>query len=373
MGHRRRRRPVDPGVRDRHLGQRGQSHRFQDRHPGLELHDRHLPHGLVPRTRRPSHRLRHAVGNAASATAGVHHRCDHGALRLRYVGGVGVVERPHHGRLGRVHRFAQANRHRWPEPHHLHRPQRRQSLGCGLPDLRHELAGVQHLRRCELLPGCGQRSRLQAQLQPAVRHTQLGAGAGLLLQLRVRDRALHGAQRLRRLLRVRYRLRSLWRRTAQPQGVHVGRARRVLVGSAARERRGSARRRREPAVPERERGLLARAVGTLGGFIPHGLPDPRVVQGDLGQCRQQGRRQDRPVAGVDRHMARSAIRRQFDRGPPSGECAHRHHVHGQQLRPPGHRLGRRRQDTAVAQHAACIHGIRNDDRSGAAHGRLRVQ
>ncbi len=238
-----------------------------------------------------------------SAPAGVHHRCDHGALRLRYVGGVGVVERPHHGRLGRVHRFAQANRHRWPEPHHLHRPQRRQSLGCGLPDLRHELAGVQHVRRCELLPGRGQRSRLQAQLQPAVRHTQLGAGAGLLLQLRVRDRALHGAQRLRRLLRVRYRLRSLWRRTAQPQGVHVGRARRVLVGSAARERRGSARRRREPAVPERERGLLARAVGTLGGFIAHRLPDPRVVQGDLGQCRQQGRRQDRPVAGVDRHLA----------------------------------------------------------------------
>ena len=36
-----------------------------------------------------------------------------------------------------------------------------------LPDRRHHLAGLQHLRRLQLLPGRRQRPRLQAQLQPA--------------------------------------------------------------------------------------------------------------------------------------------------------------------------------------------------------------
>ena len=35
----------------------------------------------------------------------------------------------------------------WREPHHLHRPRRRQPLRPGLPDLRHHVAGLQQVRR----------------------------------------------------------------------------------------------------------------------------------------------------------------------------------------------------------------------------------
>ena len=46
----------------------------------------------------------------------------------------------------------------------------------------------------------------------------------------------------------------------QPQGVPVGRPRRVLVASGAPARRGRSRRRREPDVPVRQRDLLAHAL-----------------------------------------------------------------------------------------------------------------
>ena len=47
----------------------------------------------------------------------------------------------------------------------------------------------------------------------------------------------------------------------EPQGVPLGRARRVLVGHAARERRGRARRRRPPRVLQRQRRVLEDPLG----------------------------------------------------------------------------------------------------------------
>ena len=66
------------------------------------------------------------------------------------------------------------------QPYPLHRSRRRAPGGCGRPDLRHDVAGLQHLRRRKLycggpvsnwvrvrrLPG----PRRQSQLQPAVQH-----------------------------------------------------------------------------------------------------------------------------------------------------------------------------------------------------------
>ena len=84
------------------------------------------------------------------------------------------------------------------------------------------------------------RWRPQGQLQPAV-HDPRRADRGLALQRRVPDGPLARAQRLRRQLLHRRRLRPPRRRDPRAQGLHVGRPRRVLVGRTARERRGRAR------------------------------------------------------------------------------------------------------------------------------------
>ena len=62
------------------------------------------------------------------------------------------MERSGHGRLRRLHRPARPRGHRRRQPHHVRRAQRRQPLRCGVPDLRHDLAGLQHVRRLRLLP-----------------------------------------------------------------------------------------------------------------------------------------------------------------------------------------------------------------------------
>ncbi len=59
------------------------------------------------------------------------------------------------------------------QPHRLRRPRRRRPLRPALPDLRHDLAGLQPLRRQQPLrrrAGDRPRPRLQGQLQPAVHH-----------------------------------------------------------------------------------------------------------------------------------------------------------------------------------------------------------
>ena len=89
---------------------------------------RHLPHRLVPGSRRAEDRVGVALGDAAADPAPVHLRCHDRALRLRHLGGLRVVERAGGCRLGRLHREADPHRHGRRQPHHLHRPQRRQPL-----------------------------------------------------------------------------------------------------------------------------------------------------------------------------------------------------------------------------------------------------
>ena len=174
-----------------------------------------------------------------------------------------------------------------------------------VPDLRHDLAGVQRLRRQQpLRRAAADRPRLQGQLQPPVQHARR-LRRGLRLQLGVPDGPLAGGQRLRRQLHHRRRQRPPRRPDPQPQDVHVRRPRRVLVGRAAGQRRGRARRRREPRLHERQRGVLEDPLGGQHRRAGDAVPHARHLQGD------PRRREDRPEPGVDRHAGatRASARR----------------------------------------------------------------
>ena len=70
------------------------------------------------------------------------------------------------------------------------------------------------------------------------------------------------------------------RAAAQPQGHHLQRARRVLVGAGARQHRGGARRRREPRLLQRQRGVLEDALAVeQRRRHGHAVPDAHHVQG----------------------------------------------------------------------------------------------
>ena len=98
------------------------------------------------------------------------------AGRLRQLGRVRLLAGP--GRRGvrdllrpaRPHR-----RHERGQPRLVRRTRRRQPLGPGVPDVRHDLAGVQQLRRQQPLRRFARRPGVQGELQPAVHHARATA------------------------------------------------------------------------------------------------------------------------------------------------------------------------------------------------------
>ena len=92
---------------------------------------------------------------------------------------VGAVRR----RVGDLHRASASYRHRWREPHGLHRPRRRQPLEAVLPDVRPRVAGLQQLRREQPLCRRTGGPRLQGELQPPVHHARVELADGLAVQL----------------------------------------------------------------------------------------------------------------------------------------------------------------------------------------------
>ena len=88
-----------------------------------------------------------------------------GSVRLRQLDPDRLLGGAGHGRLGHLLRQA-GGRHR-RQPHRLRRPQRRQHLRRLLPDVRHDLAGLQRLRRQQPVRGQSCRPRVQGVLQPA--------------------------------------------------------------------------------------------------------------------------------------------------------------------------------------------------------------
>ena len=148
------------------------------------------------------------------------------------------------------------------------------------------------------------RPSLQGQLQPALHDARRTAPAGLGLQRRVPDGPLAGAERVRRQLLHGRRHRPARGRDRAPQGLPLGRPRRVLVEAAAGERRegpgrrSPARRPRPPRVLQRQRGLLEDPLGDRASTAPaRRLPHARLLQGDA-----RGR-QDRSLARVDGDLA----------------------------------------------------------------------
>ena len=98
-----------------------------------------------------------------------------------------------------------ARRHRRRQPHPLRRARRRQPLGHRLPDLRHDLAGLQQLRRRQPLHRASNRPRAyKVSYNRPVQHRRRRRTVGdFLFSQRVPDDPVPRAQRLRRQLHQR--------------------------------------------------------------------------------------------------------------------------------------------------------------------------
>ena len=96
--------------------------------------------------------------------------------RLRQLGRLGLVDRARGLRSpASTSPSCPRTRHRRREPHLLRRARRRRQLGPGVPDLGHDLAGLQPVRRQQPVcrrPGHQPGARLQGELQPAVHHAR---------------------------------------------------------------------------------------------------------------------------------------------------------------------------------------------------------
>ena len=232
---------LDPGLRDRHERRPGPDDRLQGRHQRVVVPPRHLPDGLLRRRRR--RRVATVTPDRAQQPTQLPHRCRDGPGRLRQLDPERVMGRAGHCSVGDLLREAGPHRrHRRREPRLLRGARRRRRVGHALPDLRHHVAGLQHLRRQQPLHRRTGRARLQGQLQPSVHHARQRAG-GLGVQRRVPDGALPRVQRVRRQLQLRRRHRPPGRRAARAQGVHVASA------TTSTGRAPSAPTSRRPATP----------------------------------------------------------------------------------------------------------------------------
>ena len=305
VGHRRRGEPGTPGLRDRHQRQRRLDGRLQGRHARRAAiaststawagtaatgRARSRPIADLAGCAQPAG-VRRPTATRASSTAAT------GTTSASWTGPAPARSRASTSRTS----SATARRR---EPHRLRRPRRRRPLRRAVPDLRHDVAGLQPVRRQQPLHGRSrQRSEpgVQGQLQPAVHDPRA----------RRPRTAVFNAEypMIRWLERNGYDVSYTTgvdtdRRGAadpQPPRVPVGRPRRVLVGRAARERRGGARRRGEPRVLQRQRGLLE---DPLGGRPP----DAGLLQGDA----QQRQDRSRPACGRARGATRGPSTRRAD-------------------------------------------------------------
>ena len=255
---------------------------------------------------------------------------------------------PADGDLGHLLRQGRAHRHGRREPHRVHRAQRCEHVGPGVPDFGHDLAGLQQLRRQQpvhRLAGHQPGPRLQGELQPSVQHarasTAARTGCSTAEYPMVRWLEANGYD-------VSYitgvdtdRAASL---LLDHRSLPVGRPRRVLVGPAARERRSRAQRRRQPGVLQRQRSVLEDALGKQHRRFGH----RRTARWSRTRKRTPTRRSipTREWTGTWRDPRFSPP---ADGGRPENG-ADRHGLH-RELGHRGHRRpGRGRQDAPVARH-----------------------
>ena len=207
------------------------------------------------------------------------------ADRLRQLGRVGLLDRAEQRGFRRLHRPSGARRRQAAgQPDPVRRAQRREPLRHARGDLRRHLAGLQRLRRQQPLHVHGglparQPARLQGRLrrllQPAVRWRVHHRRRRLLPVLRrVPDDPVPGEERLRR--RATPAISDVDRAgvaAAQPQDVHVQRARRVLVG------RPSAPTSRRPGTPASTwpSSAATRSSGRRAGRRAPTAPTPHIA------------------------------------------------------------------------------------------------
>ena len=264
MGHRRqRRRRGAAGLRDVDEHQQGRGGLVQDRrhHP---VPARHLPRRLLQRRRRaPDPVLAHAHHDEPGR---VHNAVLHRAHRLRQLVDLRLLDRPEHVRVGPLLRADDAHRQQQHEPDPVRGTRRLEHVRRGRPDLRHDVAGVQQLRRQQplhvrgRLPHGGSRrlqGGLRGLLQPPVHDHQR---AFVVALGRVPDDPVPRGQRLQHELHLRPRHRHAWPPAQEPSRVHLQRPRRVLERQPARERRGGTRHRPQPRLLQRQRGVLEDAL-----------------------------------------------------------------------------------------------------------------
>ena len=200
------------------------------------------------------------------------HGGEHRPLRLRQLDPDRLVGGAEH--RGVRHLLRQGGGRDRRQPHRLRGAQRRQHLRRLLPDLRHDLAGLQRLRRQQPVRGQPRGSGVQGVLQPAVRH-QRRDPRGLRLERGVPDGAVPRGERLRHQLHQRVGQRPPRQPDQEPQDVPVRRPRRVLVRWPAGQRRSGPGCRGEPGVLQRQRGVLEDPLGEQPGQRrhQHAVPD----------------------------------------------------------------------------------------------------
>ena len=208
------------------------------------------------------------------------------------------------------------------EPHPVRRPRRRQHLRRRLPDLRHDLAGVQQLRRLELLPAAANGRAYKISYNRPFRHARRTTAATSSSPTSTRwsgsssatgttcsyiagvdtDRAAAAAPPTTR--------------SSSPSGT---------TSTGAAQQRANVEAARDAGVnlqflSGNEVYWRTRCEPSADGT---NTPYRTLV------CYKEtwAQRQDRPVARVDRHLARPAVRADESKAAAAGERPDRHHVH----------------------------------------------
>ena len=282
---------------------------------------------------------------------------------------LGVVERAVDRRLGRLHRPPQAHATATPatSPSSCATTRAPPTSSSRPPTRPGRPTTPTAARTSTRVAADGRAYKLSYNRPVSTRGT--AARPRLLLLQRVPDGALPGAQRLRRQLHRRRRHRPPRQPAHEPQGLPVGRPRRVLERGAARQRRGRARRRRATCSS-------SAATRSTGAPATSRRPTPPTrPTAPWSPTRRPGatRRSTRPASGPARGATRASPRRASGGGVPEN-ALDRHACTGQLQRPRGDACSAAEGKLPpVAQHLARHHDRRRSAAARAAHRRLRVQ